>query len=192
MNHDPDDMLPADADLDRRLRDLLDRELRPHVGSARAAFERQIAAETRGGGDEKAAVAGGSRSRAWWLGGGVATALAASVAVAGGLWLNGESERPTPPIATQSNPPVQASPSPGYMPVGWSPSNVVQQEVWRAQEAGIAMVDGRPHRAVEHERVQSASFVDAAGYSVEITVPERNYIFVDLGTAAKEQTDSQD
>ncbi len=164
----------SNAPIDRRIVAAIDDELRPHVGAARAAFERQAACEASVEGH----VVGGSRSRAWWVGGGLVTALAASVAVAGGLWLGGTDAPPAPAdrIATGNS----GETSPGVIATGWSPASVTQHEVWRSQDAGIALVDGQPHRAIERERVQTAEFVDDAGYTVRITVPERNYVLVDL------------
>jgi hypothetical protein len=99
-------------------------------------------------------------------GGGVLAAAATAVLMIGpGL---GQPVTPTPA-------PTQAA-----APVAWQPTDVVRAEHWQTRDAGNLFLNGRTVRAIERERQQLTTFTEPDGLEVTITVPQRDWVLVDL------------
>lgn len=161
---DPDE--PAEA----LLRSHLSAELDSHVGRARAAFDEAIVHERA--------------RRAFWRRGLYAVgSLAAAAAVAAGIWIAWPSQSPSSPMHLANGQATsQPNPHDGLMSVNWSPTDVTRQQAWRTQEAGTVLIAGRPARAIVREAWQTTRFRDPEGFDVQIDVPKRDVVFINLPT----------
>jgi hypothetical protein len=105
-------------------------------------------------------------------GGGVLAAAATAVLMIGpGL----NAPQPTP-----AENPAYAGATQHALPAAWQPTDVVRAEHWQTRDVGQLFLNGRNVRAVERERQQLTTFTEPDGLEVTITIPQRDWVLVDL------------